>query len=441
LKRPKTRPAILLVAVLLMSVGMRAHAVPSYARELQVPCNTCHLMFPQLTAFGRTFKLNGYLTGAPTKGVQAKDEQGRTVLGLDQFPPLAVMLTTAVTNIKARVPGTQNDSFQIPKQASLFYAGRITPRIGSFIQFTYSQEDGEFGIDNTELRYANTLKDKPITYGAVLNNNPTLEDLWESTPAWGFPWVGPDITPEPAAAPLIAGGLAQDVAGAGGYALFAQKFYLASTLYRSAHQGSAAPTEESENTIDGVAPYWRFAWQHAWGGKYLELGTYGIRADLFPEGISGQTDNYRDIGIDAQYEVPVKARRIRVHATFIREKEDLAASFQNGLVSLENYDLDSVRLDAGLYTERIGYILGFLAVDGPTDPVRFPPAPVEGSLNGNPDSSSWIGEVVFSPWLNVQLRAQYTAFTKFNGGTDNYDGFGRSASDNNTFMLHAWFAW
>ncbi len=36
------------------------------------------------------------------------------------------------------------------------------------------------------------------------------------------------------------------------------------------------------------------------------------------------------------------------------------------------------------------------------------------------------------PWQNVRLSAQYTAYTKFNGGTTNYDGFGRNASWNNT---------
>ena len=28
---------------------------------------------------------------------------------------------------------------------------------------------------------------KPFTYGITLNNNPGVEDLWNSTPAWGFP--------------------------------------------------------------------------------------------------------------------------------------------------------------------------------------------------------------------------------------------------------------
>jgi hypothetical protein len=426
-----------------MSLGPRAHAVPSYARELHLPCSVCHTMFPQLTAFGRLFKLNGYLTAATTNAVQTKDAEGRTTLELDQFPPLSVMLTTAITNIKRQVPDAQNDSVELPQQASLFVAGRITPRIGTLTQFTYTQEDGTFGLDNAELRYANTgtLKGKSVSYGAVLNNNPTMEDLWESTPAWGFPWASPDAVPEPAASTLIQGGLAQDVMGAGGYALFADKFYIASTLYRSAHVGSVSPNAQSENTIDGVAPYWRFAWQHASGGRYLELGTYGIRASLFPEGVSGQTDEYRDIGIDAQYQSPVKARSLRVHATFIREKQNLDASFGSGLASSPDYDLNAMRIDGGLYAERIAYILGYVAVDGQTDAIRFSPAPVEGSRNGQPDSSSWIAEVVFVPWLNVQLRAQYTAFTEFNGGTSNYDGFGRSASDNNTLMLHAWFAW
>jgi hypothetical protein len=56
---------------------------------------------------------------------------------------------------------------------------------------------------------------KPLTYGAALNNNPTVEDLWNSTPAWGFPWAGPDATPGPIAAALIDGGLAQDALGVG----------------------------------------------------------------------------------------------------------------------------------------------------------------------------------------------------------------------------------
>ena len=130
-----------------------------------------------------------------------------------------------------------------------------------------------------------------------------------------------------------------------------------------------------------------------------------------------------------------------MHGTFIREHQDLNASVALGLAADQTYDLDTLRVDAGLYRQRVGFILGLLDISGGTDAVRFAPNPVDGSANGQPDSRAWTAEVVFAPWLNVQLRVQYKAYTKFNGAGSNYDGFGRSASDNNTLLLHAWLAW
>ena len=86
------------------------------------------------------------------------------------------------------------------------------------MQVTYDSQGDHFSWDNTDIRYANhggNLFGKPITYGITLNNNPTVEDLWNSTPAWGFPFVGSNVAPGPSAGALINGGLAQDVAGVG----------------------------------------------------------------------------------------------------------------------------------------------------------------------------------------------------------------------------------
>ena len=64
------------------AVGARpqaAHAVPSYARQMDMPCNGCHVQFPVLNSFGRRFKLSGYtLTSQPT--VSLEDEQKRKLL-------------------------------------------------------------------------------------------------------------------------------------------------------------------------------------------------------------------------------------------------------------------------------------------------------------------------------------------------------------------------
>ena len=420
-----------------------AHAVPSYAREMQLPCSSCHTLYPQLNEFGRQFKLNGYSLDGTAAGVEAPNPKGGRALTLDAFPPLSVMLQTAWTHVADSVPETQNNASQFPQEASLFVAGRIAPGLGSFVQVTYSQEAGEVELDQAELRYskAATLKGKPVRWGATLNNNPTLEDLWNSTPTWGFPWAGPDAAPAPGASTLIDGTLAQDVLGGGAFAQIDNRFYAVATLYRSAHLGNVAPSNNSEQTIDGVAPYWRFMWQHPMGERYLAIGSYGMQAKLFPEGVSGETDDYRDIALDAQYEQPFRSWTLRAHGSYIDEQQTLDASVLAGAAASDSYRLRTLRLDAGLYGSDLAFILGHTETNGPADPIRFAPGAVDGSASGEPDSSAWIAELVYSPWQNVQLRAQYWAYQKFNGSSSDYDGFGRDAADNNTVMLHAWLAW
>lgn len=426
-----------------MIASLPAHAVPSYAREMKLPCTGCHTLYPQLNAFGRQFKLNGYSLDGAEAGVEAKDSQGNTNLTLDAFPPLSVMVMTAWTNVATSVPDTQNNASEFPQEASVFVAGRIAPGLGSFVQLTYAQDAGEIELDQAELRYskAGTIKGKPVRWGATLNNNPTVEDLWNSTPTWGFPWAGPDTAPEPAAGALIDGALAQDVLGGGAFAAVDNKFYGVVSLYRSAHLGSVSPTADSEQTIDSVAPYWRFMWQHPMGPRYLAVGAYGIQASLFPQGTTGETDDYSDIALDAQYEQPFRSRTLRAHGTYIRERQTLNASVLAGDAATASYTLTTLRLDAGLYSQKLAFILGYTSTDGPADPLRFAPAEVDGSLSGEPDTSAWMAELVYSPWQNVQLRAQYWAYQTFNGASSNYDGFGRDAADNNTLMLHAWLAW
>jgi len=42
------------------------------------------------------------------------------------------------------------------------------------------------------------------------------------------------------------------------------------------------------------------------------------------------------------------------------------------------------------------------------------------------------------PWQNLRLQFQYVAYSKFNGSSSNYDGFGRRAADNNTLYILTW---
>ena len=49
-------------------------------------------------------------------------------------------------------------------------------------------------------------------------------------------------------------------------------------------------------------------------------------------------------------------------------------------------------------------------------------------------------EADYLPWYNVKLSAQYVLFNKFMGATNNYDGYGRSAADNDVLQLILWYA-
>jgi hypothetical protein len=56
-----------------------------------------------------------------------------------------------------------------------------------------------------------------MVYGTSLNNNPTVNDVWNSTPAWGYPYVASQVAPTPAATTLVEGPLAQQVLGLNPY--------------------------------------------------------------------------------------------------------------------------------------------------------------------------------------------------------------------------------
>ena len=58
----KTSNLIVSSALLLASVvwSSSASALPSFARQTQMACASCHIQFPELTHFGRDFKLHGY---------------------------------------------------------------------------------------------------------------------------------------------------------------------------------------------------------------------------------------------------------------------------------------------------------------------------------------------------------------------------------------------
>src|SRR6266702_1760704 len=225
---------------------------------------------------------------------------------------------------------------------------------------------------------------------------PSVQDVWNTTPAWGFPWASSEDAPTPAAAPMIAGGLEQQVAGLGTYALWNNKLYGEFSVYRSAPQGGPHPPDASaENTLRGVAPYWRAALQHSWGSQYVELGTYGMSTRLYPAGVTGSTDRYTDVALDAQYERKVGKGSITGHTTWINETEKLEASVAAGAATNPSNTLKTFKIDGSYYNAgRVGLTVSYFTTSGDADALRY-----AGSATGSPNSNGVVGEVDFLPWL------------------------------------------
>lgn len=439
---------------ILVTAGLRvptARAVPSFSRQTGFACSSCHTTPPELTPLGRAFKLSGYtLSGAAMNKVETSGKQ-KSGLSLLESLPLSVFFETSYTSTNKPQPGTQNGSFEFPQDVSLFVAGEWSAHVGSFVQFTYDAQDDHFTWDNTDIRYANSTKfmGKDMLYGITLNNNPTLEDLWNSTPAFGYPFVSDDFAPKPAAAALVDLSLAQDVAGIGAYEMWSNHLYAAATIYRSQHLGVSQPlTGDDALNIRGVAPYWRVAWQQTTANNYLEVGTYGMHLNATPGAVTGLEDTYTDVAGDFQYDRTIPRFHndvISVRGTYIRENSTLNNEFANEGADVLNHHLNSVQANVEYhFGNRYTGTFGWFNTTGTPDFTYYNSGcdgacAISGSANGSPTSSGYIANISWWPVQNIDLAAQYTGYRTFNGLSKNYDDAGRNASDNNTVYLLARF--
>jgi hypothetical protein len=456
-----TRVAVRIAALVLLAGAAPASlAVPSFARQTGMACEACHTVWPELTHFGRVFKANGY-TLDNLKQVRGVNVQKEELLDLAQTPPLSIMVQVSETSLAKAMPdasGTgsaQNGTVGFPQQLSLFYAGKIAPHLGAFVQFTYSSADGSFGIDNTDIRFADlkVLDDGgSFIYGLSLNNNPTVQDLWNSTPAFGFPYAASDVAPGAPTSAQIDGARGQDVAGLTAYAFLNESWYGELGVYRSAKQGYGGQLDSTTpgGVIDGYTPYYRLAYEHNSGRHSIELGVYGANFKVFPDAgngygkpLSGPSDRYQDFAVDFQYQYYGDRDLVSVMATHIHENQTLDASGPCaaclGLASNASDSLSTTRITATYYYQRrFGGSLGAFSTTGSADAGLYAGAP---SVSNTPDTRGYILELNYLPWLNTKFSLQYTAFSKFNGSSSNYDGNGRNASDNNTLYLLAWLSY
>jgi hypothetical protein len=438
-----------------------SEAVPSFARQTGMACAACHTVFPELTPFGREFKLNGYVLDN-IKQITGIDTSARQTLAINSLPPISMNVEISYTHTGEPLPDSaikgalaKDGDLLFPDQVSFFYAGKIADGLGAFIQLTYDGAEDHFGLDNTDIRYAHHFSfggangnSHELILGVTLNNNPTVQDVWNSTPAWGYPFASSGTAPTEITSAKVdsgAGGFGQTVGGLGVYVWLDDHFYVEITNYDSSIPGGAHPLDSTQSdVVNGLAPYWRVAYEQRWDRNSLEVGTFGLDASTHPGAgtpLQGPTNKYKDAAADVQYQFIGENHFFTFLGTYIHESQTLDASILDGFAANDKNHLNTVKATGEYYYKRlIGGTVSHFSTTGGSDPVLYAPAAVVGSANGSPNTNGYILEVDYLPWLNTKLQAQYIDYQKFNGGTTNYDGSGRSASYNNTVYLLLWIA-
>src|SRR5581483_4413174 len=238
-------------------------------------CMACHAggQFPELTPYGRLFKLTGYTLGE------------RAELPLSA---MAVLSDSRVRNTtKSDDPGAdfQKNGSLIFATASAFAAGKITDNIGAFLQVTYDNyasqsADGSFhghtAADNMDIRYADRYVDAThdLIFGVSANNNPSVSDPWNTAAAW-MQYVP---VPSPSSSQFIDGAapypgyaVGGNTSGITAYAFLDQRLYLEAGAYRTtrgpfAFMKLGQPTS-ALTRLQGNAPYARVAYNLQWGAS------------------------------------------------------------------------------------------------------------------------------------------------------------------------------
>jgi len=417
--------ACALIPLLLVLAPQQAQAVPSFARQTGQNCVACHAggQFPELTPYGRLFKLTGYTIG-------------------QRELPLAMMAVVTSNKQKVNDPtqGKTQDGSLIFNTASLFIAGKISDRVGGFAQITYNNYDnqdnpegrwaGHTGSDNLDVRYADHLinNHQDLIYGFTLNNNPTVEDVFNSAPAWGYGIVPGSTGQGSGTSTILEDGLGQQVAGIGAYAYWNKTLYAEISGYRTGDGVFSFMTQGNGGQvyIKGTNPYIRLALTKEWGPSNAMIGFthFDVRPYTDQTNLGGATDHYRDTGFDAQYQYLLDPYTLTAMVTRIHETID------SGTPGVSSDTVNSLRAKTSFtYQAKYGATVSYFNYDNTGNG-----ASGFSAVDTRYGSSGWTPEVFWLPLQNVRIGLQYTKFNRFNDTSQN-------ASDNNTLFFYVWGAY
>ena len=475
-----TIAATALVPLLLVLSPQQAQALPVFARQTGQNCVACHAggQFPELTPYGRLFKMTGYTIGERTL-------------------PLSFMAVVSSSRVRD-TSKSDNPPADFEKNgavmfssASLFIAGKVTENIGLFSQITYDNYSatgvapdgvsaagfhGHTQADNIDIRYADRFIDsnRDLIFGVSVNNNPSVTDPWNTAPAWMqyVPTSGRSSY-QFVNGPYPGNSTGSNVGGVSAYAYLNKLLYAELGGYQTANHAfsfmASGITRDGRTKLQGTNPYWRLALTREWGPHNIMLGTTGMNTNIADATDPTANDHVKNQGFDAQYQYLLDPHTVTGQLAYMTSKSQYPDSVANqpaafspdatgvGNLMPPTNGSDTTHTLRGkltyVYQAKYGGSLGYFNLTGSTNTANqssgFDPATansiignrVSGNLSGNPAMRGFTYEAFWTPLQYVRVGAQYTTYSKFNGAVSNYDGFGRDAKDDNTLFFYIWGAY
>jgi hypothetical protein len=250
---------------------------------------------------------------------------------------------------------------------------------------------------------------------------------------------------------LYGGGTAR---GFNGYVYFDKSFYAEFGSYMATKgltnfltytSDASAPAHNGSVPLIGANPYYRVAYTTEWGPSNLMVGAFGMRSRVGDGQGDGLSTLFNDRGLDAQYQYISDPHVVSAQVRYINE----SISDPNNLVyasspaSLRSFYAKAMYV----YRAKYGVALGYWSEQGSSD-ANFASGTSGANLfsclnapactTGSPNTKVWIPAIFWQPLQNLRFTVYRTFFTQFLGGKDNYDGYGRNASGNNSTYLYMW---
>lgn len=143
------RGLLLIIALQLWTVEVSA--MPSFARQFNMSCVTCHAAFPRLNEFGLRFR-DDYNLRFPGLDGGIKDPKQENFLNLPRTAPFAARMQAFA---QARVAGSAKFDFQSPYYIKLLIGAPVTDNLSYYLYGVMGErgQNGAITVDDAFFRY------------------------------------------------------------------------------------------------------------------------------------------------------------------------------------------------------------------------------------------------------------------------------------------------